>query len=724
MQITLARPLCRLLGAAIFLAAGLLGSCGLALGQTPVDVTGYDKACTIRIGHDGKGLVGANWPAGNGLTASLALDVTGQAGLVREFGLLEVAGNRPILSNVDPTWFLTTGERRLAPEKPPEQKWEVFFDNPHQRPHKVFASQLDLKQVRVTGKGSRAKISINTLTIGPFSGSLEFTFYAGSGLVRMDAVVETKTDGLAIFYDAGLMARTSVVDRLAWMDTEGRVQRVEEANAKSARPVNVRHRTIIASDNDEEMSVACFPPPHQFQFPRDYSSNLGFVWHGRGYQGQGDKFGFGIRQNKDGGGNFVPWFNGVPGVKHRLGMFLLLTPGNAEAALKETLRLTHGDRFPELPGHLTLTSHYHMAIAVTAMEEKKRGVVRKEPPDYLGMFKEMGVNIVHLGEFHGDGHPKDPGPLRLPEMKAMFDECHRWSDERLLLLPGEEGNDHLGMKIQGQHPGHWMCLFPRPVYWTMVRGDEQPFVEEVPEYGRVYHVGSRGDMIRLLKEERGLAWTAHPRIKASSWTPDAFRHEDFFLAEYWLGGAWKAMPGDLSREKQGERVLNLLDDMANWGQKKYILGEVDVFKLDHTHELYGHMNINYVRLDKLPKYTDSWQPVLDVLSRGQFFVTTGEILLPQFTVGGQQSGDVLKLGTDGRPELLVEMKWTFPLAFAEVISGDGSKVYRERIDLADTPSFGTQMLKLTPELAGRKWVRFEVWDIAANGAFTQPVWLE
>ena len=177
-------------------------------------------------------------------------------------------------------------------------------------------------------------------------------------------------------------------------------------------------------------AVACFPPPHQFQFPRDYSTNLGFVWLGQNYQGKVGFDGFGIRQNKDGGGNFVPWFNGVPGVKHRLGMFLLVTPGDAMAALNETLRYTHHDRFPELPGHLTLTSHYHMAIAVTAMEEKKRGVVRKEPPEYVSMFKDMGVNIVHLGEFHGDGHPKDPGPLRLPEMKAMFDECQRWSDER------------------------------------------------------------------------------------------------------------------------------------------------------------------------------------------------------------------------------------------------------------------------------------------------------
>jgi hypothetical protein len=705
-----------------------LGIARCAFAQTPVDWTGYDRSCAVRIERgleDGDGVMHAIWPTGDGKTAVLELDITGTAALIRGLGFVKPGPNPSLFSRTSPTWLLTVGERRLAPEKPPEQKWEVFFDNPHQRPHEVFASTLDLKQVRVTGSGSRATISFDSLTIGPFSGTLELTFYANSPLVRADAVVETKKDGLAIFYDAGLVSdKTTLCDRIAWMDTEGRMQRAEVAAAAAARPINVRHRTIVATNDDENRSIACFPPPHQFQFPRDYSTNLGFVWHGKGYQGQEGQLGFGIRQNKDGGGNFVPWFNGVPGVKHRLGMFLLISAGGPEAALKETLRYSHGDRFPELPGHLTLTSHYHMAVAVAAMEEKKRGARRITPPDFVGMFKEMGVNIVHLGEFHGDGHPKDPGPLRLPEMKAMFDECQRWSDEKLLLLPGEEANSHLGMNIQGQHPGHWMCLFPRPVYWTMVRGDEQPFVEEVPEYGPVYHVGSRGDMIRLLKEERGLAWTAHPRIKASSWTPDAFRHEDFFLAEYWLGGAWKAMPGDLSREKQGERVLNLLDDMANWGQRKYVLGEVDVFKLDHTHELFGHMNVNYVRLDKLPKYADSWQPVLDVLSRGQFFVTTGEILLPRFTVGGKESGDVVKLSADGSPELIAEMKWTYPLSFAEVISGDGNKVYRERIDLTDTSSFGSQTLKLQPQLAGRKWVRFEVWDIAANGAFTQPVWIE
>ena len=64
------------------------------------------------------------------------------------------------------------------------------------------------------------------------------------------------------------------------------------------------------------------------------------------------------------------------------------------------------------------------------------------------------------------------------------------------------------------------------------------------------------------------------------------------------------MPADLSHDRLGRRALDLLDDMANWGQKKYLPGEVDVFKIDHTHELFGHMNINYVRLepDRLPRF--------------------------------------------------------------------------------------------------------------------------
>jgi hypothetical protein len=343
--------------------------------------------------------------------------------------------------------------------------------------------------------------------------------------------------------------------------------------------------------------------------------------------------------------------------------------------------------------------------------------------EYARVFKEMGVNAVHLAEFHGDGHQKDIGPSRLPELESLFAECRRLSDSELLMIPGEEVNEYLGIAEPGKHPGHWMSLFPKPVYWIQRREANQPFVETHPRYGTVYRVGSRQDMVELLKHERGLTWTAHPRIKASHWTPDIFRNEDFYLADFWLGAAWKAMPADLSRERLGERALDVLNDMANWGQKKYVAGEVDVFKVDRTHELYGHMNINYVRLDRLPHFDDGWQPILDALRAGRFFVTTGEILTREFTVGSKGSGETLVLPADGSPTMRVTLTWTFPLKFAEIISGDGMQVYRQRLDLTDTMPFGRRTLTLKPELRGRKWVRFEAWDIAMNGAFTQPVWL-
>jgi len=69
------------------------------------------------------------------------------------------------------------------------------------------------------------------------------------------------------------------------------------------------------------------------------------------------------------------------------------------------------------------------------------------------------------------------------------------------------------------------------------------------------------------------------------------------------------------------------------------------------------------------------------------------------------------------------LEWTFPLAFAEIIFGDSQTVQRQRIDLSDTAAFGSRTLKVPVNLKGQKWVRFEVWDVAANGAFTQPVWI-
>ena len=38
------------------------------------------------------------------------------------------------------------------------------------------------------------------------------------------------------------------------------------------------------------------------------------------------------------------------------------------------------------------------------------------------------------------------------------------------------------------------------------------------------------------------------------------------------------------------------------------------------------LTINYLKLDKVPAYNESWEPVVEGLHKGNFFGTTGEIL--------------------------------------------------------------------------------------------------
>ena len=497
----------------------------------------------------------------------------------------------------------------------------------------------------MASNGHSATISIGDVSAGRFTGELRLTVYRGARLIHVEAVIRTDLERRAILYDAGLALRSPGKFGFNWVDTEGKQAGAQPAEDAKDRHLAVRHRTLIAES--AAGSIACFPPPHQYFFPRDLTDNLKTVWYGRDHRGLDERFGFGIRQAEKGGGSFVPWFNAPPGTEQRLGVFYLLSSGKAQKALEQTLRYTHGDRFPKLPGYHTMTSHWHMAIAEAALKEKKAG---RDARHTRFRRDVQGVGSEHRpsGRISRRRTPQGQRRPSAREMQAMFQECDRLSDEELLFLPGEEANSYLGKARPGKEAGHWLYLFPKPVYWTMNRVERQSLVEEVPPYGLVYHVGPGDDMQGLLEREGGLVWTAHARIKGSSWTPDGYRNDRLFHSDNWLGAAWKAMPADLSHDRLGRRVLDLMDDMANWGEAKYVLGEVDVFKLDHTHELYGHMNVNYVRLepDRLPRFSEGWRPVLDSLRLGQFFVTTGEVLIPVFQVNGKPSGSgvVLKSG--------------------------------------------------------------------------------
>jgi hypothetical protein len=166
-----------------------------------------------------------------------------------------------------------------------------------------------------------------------------------------------------------------------------------------------------------------------------------------------------------------------------------------------------------------------------------------------------------------------------------------------------------------------------------------------------------------------------------------------------------------------------MDDMNNWGERKTVLAEADLFTIEPENEMYAHLNVNYLKIDKLPDYKEGWPSVVDALQKGKFFSSTGEVLIPEFTVDKKSSGEELSL--EGKEaKVSFALKWTFPMNYAEIVSGDGKNVYRERINLEDTHAFGEHKFTKSVNLTGRKWVRLEAWDVAANGAFTQTIWIK
>lgn len=686
----------------ILLPVILLSTAITAFSQSKVDMKGFKSVNGTAVKQQGSSIE-ISWPAGNAQKGKVVLDLASSQPLFKTISL----GDKVITAGVDPAFVVTVGHRDLLSQN----GWNIFFDKVPNRPFEAFPLTINKTTVSVRTEGSRTIARVGPVSGGQYAGDLELTFYNGSPLFNVAAVVSTDTASKAIIYDAGLKSRKPDWQRISWMNTGDSLVRTTAVFSDAARNQSVKYRAIVASG--EQGAVAVFPPPHQYFYPLDEAFNLDFTWFGNQYRKRVDGYGIGIRQELMGDKRFVPWFNSPPGTMQRLNFYCLLSSTDDAAALTAVKAFTHNDQYAKLPGFKTFSSHFHNEFV---MKEIMAGHPIPEKPEFVQVFKDLGVDIVHLAEFHYTADPRGPDEKRLPQLKALFDLCEKQSDDEFLLLPGEEPNEFFG--------GHWLDFFPRPVYWVMSRKQGQPYVEEKPGYGKVYHIGNKEEMLQLLQDEKGLAWTAHPRTKGSVNTPDIYNHEPFFLSDRFLGAAWKAMPADLSVPRLGSRVLDLLDDMNNWGTRKTILCEADLFTITKQNEMYAHMNVNYLMLDQMPKYKDSWLPILDAIQHGRFFGSTGEVLIPELKINGKISGDSLQLPASGIANIDLKLNWTFPMNFVEIISGDGRKVYREKISLVDTEAFGEKSFKFNSKLAGRKWVRVEAWDVAANGAFSQTFWLK
>src|SRR5678809_1632735 len=83
------------------------------------------------------------------------------------------------------------------------------------------------------------------------------------------------------------------------------------------------------------------------------------------------------------------------------------------------------------------------------------------------------------------------------------------------------------------------------------------------------------------------------------------------------------------------RCLPLLDEASNWfaddpTPPKYIMAISEVQSQAPGDDIYGFQPINYLRLDSVPTPDDT-SSIIKVLQRGDYFISTGEILIPSYS---------------------------------------------------------------------------------------------
>jgi hypothetical protein len=669
------------------LLAGLLTSLCLAE-PVALDLTGV-RPGPVTVAKEGDTAV-VRWQDGENRSWSAHFNLEPARPLIAAIQV----GGKVVVQNAIPIYNCQVGKRRGG--------FDEFFDFPpsHSEGTRSYIGVLQASAARAVTHGDRVEVSFDGFQMGGFRGTIRYVFYPGSRLIQQAAVAVTDEPDVAYFYDAGLRMAVprdsrpgnNMESEITYYDTDGKL-RVEHPNVSEKLPVRVRYRTLAA--RAQGGSIAVFPTPHKYFMPRDFTTNMGFLWH-TAWRGN---VSIGIRQLPDDNSRFYPWMNAPPGTQQRMNVFFLVGDGESRPLLDEVTRYTNRDRFPRLDGYVTLAPHWHFAYTVQAMAKGAEWV-----PPFKPVLKDMGVDAAMIADFHGDGHPQDQTEVRLKELKAYYDFCRAQTDSEFLLIPSEEANVHYG--------GHWAVAFPKPVYWFMAPPGSKSSRSDVAGYGTVYTIGSAKDLLDMMRREHGFAYQTHPRTKGSKVYPDKIRYTEHFLDDTYWGAGWKQMPADMASPRLGERSLTLLDDMSNWGLKKRLLAEVDVFQIDHTHELYAHMNINYVRAPKLPGF-DNYGELLKTMEQGDFFISTGEVLMPEHSISETHPGTL---------RATANVRYTLPLQFAELVWGDGEKTHRKTYSLETTREFGQQRIQFDADAPGWRWARLAVWDIAGNGAFANPVW--
>ena len=587
-------------------------------------------------------------------------------------------------------------------------------------------SEFSASSCEVKTDGGSLAVTFPGMKLGIFEGNLRFTVYRGTNLLQMDAIARTNEPWVAYKYDAGLKGfSTATMPRVVWRDTGGHPQQHQFGGPKAVGISGIRAAKRVLVAEGPRGSIATFPPPHTFFFTREVDVNLGYVFY---RNDGGGTYSIGVTMPEAESDTFPQYeqnyalYNAPPGTWQKMSMYFYASPDSGDATRQAALAFTRDDVFKAVPGYKTFVNHFHLR----ATDRMRVGGFDTPLQDLMAM-KAIGLNIIGLSDFHADSlAANDHGPVRFKDQKDYAEVSRRMSDKDFLVLPWEEPSVAFG--------GHYNIMWPKNVFWSKsnrVTGAGQswqtadgatlPFTENDPTYGKVYHTGNSEAMQQLLDAEGGYWYHAHPRTKSTAGFPDATWGTKYLKSDRYLGLAFKpGMGQDNSEATMCEwRCFDAVDTMNNMnaGQgigPKFVIADIDTYRKSPEDDTYANFPVNYLKMDTVPGPDQDWSPVLKAMRDGTFFVTTGEILIKNYAVAGAGK----------QRTITADVEWTYPMAFMEIVSGDGKAVSKQVIPATDMQAFGTKKLSLPFDATGKKWVRFAMWDVAGNGAFTQPQWLD
>ena len=348
-----------------------------------------------------------------------------------------------VASNVTPEFRVVSGLRRLTnqqldplaglgvpitQELVDREKWEAFWDAPLYVPggeaahndvtppqHGVLSQPGLPRQpeeitraaavyrtggCEVTTNGARIEVSFPGVTLGVFSGRLQFTVYRGANLIRQEIIAKTDASSVAYKYDAGLAGLAiGPSSRVLWRGLTNLWQDYHLGSAPSEAPVTLKTSNRIVVAESPAGSIAAFPPPHTFFWARETSYNLGYNW----YRKDGpSSFAFGVRQaeseespedegrgTEDRHQNFA-LLSARPGTWQRMPVYFYVSPASGPETMDGAWKFTHGDHFKPLAGYQVMATHFHMSLLSRA---RKFGGLDARVPD-LEVLKAAGITIV------------------------------------------------------------------------------------------------------------------------------------------------------------------------------------------------------------------------------------------------------------------------------------------------------------------------------------------